>query len=107
MFTTFAFIGYHSIRCSTAGFYQESGNGLYYLVLISRIGVQIFKNRGFKIFQFSPNAIDLTFCQSTVGESEHIQAEDTGFSEQGDVTIIHYHQQANEENKFLYWHGML
>ena len=65
------------------------------------------EKRGFKIFQLSPDAIDLTLCQLTVGESEHNQAEDTGFSEQDDVTIIHYHQQANEENKFLYWHGRL
>ena len=70
-------------------------------------GSSSVEKRGFKIFQLSPDAIDLTLCQLTVGESEHIQAEDTGFSEQGDYTIIHYHHQGNEENKYLYWHGRL
>ena len=66
-----------------------------------------FEKRGLKIFELSPNAIDLTLCQLTVGEAEHNQAEDTGFSEQGDVAIIHYHKQQNYNDKFLFWHGKL
>ena len=53
----------------------------------------------------SPNAIDLSLCAMTVGDSAHNQAEATGITEKKGVTIIHYHSQESDNNKFLSWYG--
>ena len=54
---------------------------------------------------FSPDAIDLSLCATTVSESEHNQAEADGISEQMRISIIHYHRQENDNDKFLNWFG--
>ena len=54
---------------------------------------------------FSPDAIDLSLCATTVSESEHNQAEADGISEQMRISIIHYHRQENDNDKFLNWYG--
>ena len=41
----------------------------------------------------------------TVGDSAHNQAEATGITEKNGVTIIHYHSQESDNNKFLSWYG--
>ena len=54
---------------------------------------------------FSPDAIDLSLCATTVSESDHNQAEAGGISEQMRISIIHYHRQENDNDKFLNWYG--
>ena len=53
----------------------------------------------------SPDAIDLSLCAMTVGDSAHNQAKANGITEKKDITIIHYYPEENENDKFLFWYG--